>query len=231
MSITVAEGVHGAGPTATTTAIVTTLLSSATGSAGLLAVSLLAEEGIGALAAAPATAIITALLAGAIGLTDLLFALTGVALESRLTRTATTATAIITALLTCTVRLTTARVRTLVIFTTLPFWTSAATSATAITATNLPVTIRNTGTALTAVQGLDIDHALIVPFGFTAPGILGTNALLHSGVIAAAIPVRAAAITRPRTGTAITGADLAGLTTVAFAITTNRVVAPTTAAA
>ena len=223
VAIGVAEGIHRTGATTPAASIRPALLAATGWSTRLLAVTVLAEEGIGALPAAPAAAIIAAGLARAVGLTDILLALPRMALVPRLTASATAAAPVIAANQAVTLGLAAPSIHALAVLAALARRTRTARAAAAVATAGLAIAIRHANAALTAVKRHHIGNALIIPLCRTTEGIVSADALLDRRIVAAGVLVGRATIAQSRASTAVTGADLAGLTTVAFAVAADRV--------
>ncbi len=231
MSIGITVRIHRTATATPATTISATLLTAAIGSTGLLAMTLLTEEGIGALATTTAAAVVATGLANAVRLTNFLLTVSRMALEPWLALTAAAAATIVATCLSFAVGLATTRLHTLILFAALTLGAGTARTATAIATTNLAIAVRNTGSTLPAIQRVDIGNTFIVPFSVTAPAILVANAFLHRWIVAAWVIVGSTAITRPRAGATITWAYLTRFATITGAVPANRVRLTTATAA
>jgi hypothetical protein len=226
MTIAVAEGINGAIAAAPPAPVIAALLPGATGSTGLLAVSLLAEEPVSALATTAAAAVIAARLPGTVRLADFLFALSGMAFEARLAFAAGTPASVRAADQAIAFWLAAASILALILLAKLSCWAGAARATAAVATAALAIAIGDTGTTLTAIEGRDVGHALVVPLGITTEDVCVTDTFLYRGVVAAWVLVHFTARARAGAGPAIPGADLAGFTAFTLAIPADRATAP-----
>jgi hypothetical protein len=211
-----AEEVWGTGAAGTAATIAATFLAGACWLAALLAVAIVAEESGGALAAASATAVGAALVTVTIGLAAA-HAFGILAVLSQRTGTAGTTTAIAAALLACTFGLADSA-HALPILAALAVGTTAAGAAAAVTAASESSAIRYTGLTTAAPFALHFADTNVVPHGFAAVGIEGTDTSLNIGVRTAWHLQWRAAVAATCALTAIPGADFAVLSTLALSI-------------
>ena len=223
-------GIDRTGPAGTTTAIRTALLSGAVGSTGLFAMTVGAEEVIGALPARSAAAIRTALLAVTVRLADLLFTGPVVAFPTRSAGPAGPATAIITALQTRAIRLAPASINAQALLAGLLRGAGPARPPTAIPAACLADTVGNTCATTAAVERDNFFDTNLIPLGFAAECVLVADAFLNRRIIASRTFVNLAARAQRWTFAAIRGTGRAGFAASAVAIAAYRTTATTGAA-